>query len=127
MRDNLPSTSTTASRLKLLAETISTKLTSRFDVQVVLNISQALQALAVGQPAIVYCSSHFVPSKIVRLLDAIKEQSTTRLIPVILGLDLTQPIVVIPGTRWAGKLGILTDEMSVDEIDALLNRLIDST
>mgnify|MGYP006890188840 CR=1 FL=1 len=82
-----------------------------------------LQTLAVEQPTLFVVSSRFAPTKLIQVLEALKERTTQSLIPVIINLDLDQPSITLPGTRWAGKLGFITSDTSQNEFAALIERL----
>ena len=88
------------------------------------SVVKALQFLGSTTPDIVCVSTRFTTSKIVLLLEAIKEHSASRLIPLIFNLDLNEPTIVLPGTRWAGKLGLATSDMSDVELEAMCGRLL---
>lgn len=98
-------------------------LTRHFRVTYCSSLPHTLQALAVEQPALLIVSSRFAPTKLIQVLEALKERSTQSLIPVIVNLDLSQPTITLPGTRWAGKLGIITSNTSQNEFTALIERL----
>jgi hypothetical protein len=131
MIDSRPVTSEFISLPKLLvitpaplADTITSQLQKRFQLTSVSTLPQALQFLAVKTPAAVYCSSAFSPNKLLRFFSAIKDHSQTNLIPLLIGIDFNHPIATFPATRWAGKLGLVTADMSSAEYTALLDRLL---
>lgn len=107
-----------------LTATLQTILAERCELQFCATPSLALQALAVALPSIVIISSRFAPTKHIQILEALKERSTDSLIPIIINLDLNQPTIVLPGTRWAGKLGLITPDTTQAEFTALLARLL---
>lgn len=107
-----------------LADSIATQLQKRFQLTIVSTLPDTLQFLAVETPTAVYCSSAFSPSKLLRFFSAIKDHSQTQLIPLLIGIDFNRPITTFPATRWAGKLGLVTADMSPAEYTALLDRLL---
>lgn len=107
-----------------LADSIATQLQKRFQLIHASTVSQALQFLAEETPVAVYCSSAFSPNKLLRVFSAIKDHSQTQLIPLLIGIDFNRPITTFPATRWAGKLGLVTVDMSTAEYTALLDRLL---
>lgn len=112
---------------KPLSEVLIKQFESRFTVRIVTNIPDALHSLATEFPAMVYCSNLFATTKILRLLEAVKQNSTTHIIPLLFGLDLNQPLVTFPGTQWAGRLGLITEQSNATEIQSLLDRLSSSS
>lgn len=108
---------------KPLSPTMSALLAPHFTVVWCSSLPLTLQALAQAQPAVLIVSSRFVPTKLIRAFEALKERSTEALIPLIISLDLTQPTITLPSTRWAGKLGIISIDTSQDEFTALVHRL----
>lgn len=67
----------------------------------------ALQWLSEHTPDVFFLSASFAPSIQVRLLEAFKNSFTTTVIPLVLVIDLTQPLSHIPGTVWGKNLVIL--------------------
>jgi hypothetical protein len=109
---------------KPLPNSLQNFFDSNFTIATAQTFGQALQLLSAHQPAVVCISTRFAPTKIVSLLESIKECSQSHLIPVLFVLDLSQPTIVLPGTRWAGKLGIVTQDMTDAELTALFDRLL---
>ena len=108
---------------KPVSADLSILLTRYFQVTHCSSLPQTLQTLAVSQPTLMVISSRFAPTKLIQAFEALKERSTQTLIPVIVSLDLTQPTITLPGTRWAGKLGFISPDTSQDEFAALIHRL----
>lgn len=109
---------------KPLSPTVSALLAPHFTVVWCSSLPLTLQALAQEQPVVMIVSSRFAPTKLIRAFEALKERSTQALIPLIISLDLTQPTITLPSTRWAGKLGIITVDTSPNEFAALVHRLL---
>lgn len=106
-----------------ISKEVATLLENHFRVTHCTSVPLTLQALATQSPSILVVSTRFTPTKLIQVLEAVKERSTDRLIPVLLNLDLTQPMITIPGTRWSGKLGIITRDTNQAEFSALIDRL----
>jgi DNA-binding NarL/FixJ family response regulator len=102
---------------------VATLLARYFRVTHCSSLPLTLQAMAVKSPTVMVVSSRFSLTKHIQVLEALKEHSTHTLIPVIVSLDLSQPTITFPGTRWAGKLGFISPDTSQDEFIALIRRL----
>jgi hypothetical protein len=68
----------------------------------------AFQKLANQNFSLFVVSTSFSPEKLTTLLEALKNQFTDCVIPLLLVVDLNQPLSCVPGTYWGGKLGLLS-------------------
>ena len=87
------------------------------------SIQSALAILAQKHPDIVFISASYSISKIIDILDAVKNKSIETLIPVVFVVDLSHKISHIPGTSWGNKLAILSSISSVSEYNSTLDRV----
>jgi hypothetical protein len=95
----------------------------------VTSIEAALSSLDTKVPDLVIVSASFADKEIFRFFDALKTLCSTHLamlIPIMVVINLTEPISTILGTTWGKKLGITTSESSLTEFEATLNRIINS-
>ena len=87
------------------------------------SIESGLSLLAKRSPDIVFLSSSYSISKMLKILEAIKHKSHLTLIPLVIVVDLSNRINNIPGTSWGNKIGIVTSISSVKEYNSTLNRV----
>lgn len=90
------------------------------------SVETGLLELAQSEPDIIFISASFAASKLVTILDAVKNKSKDRLIPVIFVIDLSNQINRIPGTTWGNKIGVLTSISTRDEYNSTLRRVLSS-
>ncbi|HCC84832.1 MAG TPA: hypothetical protein DEP87_04070 [Candidatus Pacebacteria bacterium] len=84
-----------------------------------------LKRLLIDSPfSLVVISTQLSATKILDFLTAVKEASTTQLIPVIFSLDLAAHHASFPLTSWAGKFAIIHSQTSQSEWQAILRRLL---
>jgi len=89
-------------------------------------IEIAFRDLQRHSPDIIFLSTSFSLTKIVRLLDTVKNLSFIKLIPVVFVVDLSQRVSHFPGTTWGGKIGIIHTLSSKAEINSMLTRVLNS-
>ncbi|MBP9815771.1 hypothetical protein KBD09_00845 [Candidatus Woesebacteria bacterium] len=89
-------------------------------------IETALKDLRVHNPELIFLSTSFSLTKSIRLLDAIKNFSYSKLIPIIFVVDFSHRISHFPGTSWGGKAGIIHSLSSKDEINSTISRVLNS-
>lgn len=90
----------------------------------VTNAPAALQWLSEHTPDLFFLSASFAPSIQVRLLEAFKNSFTNTVIPLVLVIDLSQPLSHIPGTAWGKRLAILHSQQTNTVIADLLKPLV---
>ena len=90
------------------------------------SVENGLQLLAQKHPDLVLVSASFSLSKTHRLLDALKNKSATSLIPVIVVVDLANKSSTVLGTTWGNKYGVTTSISTVKELNAILDRVMNS-
>ncbi len=86
-------------------------------------IELALDKLPTVNPDIVCISASFSAAKTVQLLEAIKQATTTHIIPVCFVVNWQQRLSTIPGTTWGNKVGLLHTLSSADEVRSTLERI----
>lgn len=75
------------------------------------------------QPDLVCLSTSFSPLKVVKLLEALKQASTAKVIPLIFVVHWQNRLTTIPGTTWGGRIGLLHSLSSVAEVRSTLERV----
>lgn len=71
------------------------------------NLREGLKAFYTNPIDIVFISASFKPNRSLNILEAVKNKSKVRLIPIIFVVDLSNSLNFIPGTSWGGKIGII--------------------
>ncbi len=87
-------------------------------------VELALVELTNTDPDIVFLSASFSPSKSVRFLEALKNFSKTKLIPLLIVVDLSHRLNFVPGTSWGGKIAVLDSFASKRELYSTLDRVL---
>ncbi len=97
----------------------------KLDLNRVASVKQALQALNKQSFILFLISASYSPDQTLTLLDAFKNNFQQQVIPLIIVVDLNQPLSTVPGTQWGGKLAILSSasgqELTLLTIDSLLS------
>lgn len=88
------------------------------------SLSEALSYLTKNTPDLVILSTSFKIDDLLTMLEAIKNKSHTALIPLVLSVDLSQPLCQIPGTTWGDTLGIVHSLTSAEEMSATISRVL---
>ena len=96
----------------------------KLQLTTVASIESALAHLVDQTPDIVFLSTSFSPHKTLKFLEALKNHSTKKLIPLIMVVDLSLPASIIPGTTWGESLGIVHTAISPKEFQATLKRFM---
>ncbi|HJZ24156.1 MAG TPA: hypothetical protein VJ201_06900 [Candidatus Babeliales bacterium] len=86
-------------------------------------IERGLKYLTQQYPDMVFISASFSVQRILSFLDTLKNASRSRLIPIVMVVDLSHKISNIPGTTWGGKIGILTSLVSRSEYNSTIHRV----
>lgn len=76
------------------------------------SVKQANLELIQQQFSCFILSTSFSPEKQLSLLNAFKFNFKEQIIPLLLVVDLTQPLSTIPGTLWGGRIAIITHTAS---------------
>jgi PleD family two-component response regulator len=76
----------------------------------------ALEKCSQKVPDLVLISSHFSVTDSLKLLETLKNRSVKKLVPIIFVVDFNQRIIILPGTTWAGQIGLLHPFSSEAEI-----------
>jgi DNA-binding response OmpR family regulator len=111
------------SQLTVPYELVQEHYTHKLKIVRCMSIEEALKELDRITPDLVLLSTAFSPHKTLQLLEKLKSQMTTRIIPLIFVVDFSQRIHRLLGTSWAGKVGILHTFSSQAEVDATCSRL----
>jgi len=96
----------------------------QFNLATTASIQKALKDLAQFTPNLVLLSTSFSTDQLIIFLEALKNASSKQIIPLILVVDLTKPLSILPGTSWGKKLGIIHSLSSKKEISATLDRIL---
>lgn len=88
------------------------------------SLELALNQLKDKLPNLIILSTSFSANKTLHFLESVKNLCTKQLIPLILVVDLNQPVSQILGTHWADKLAILHSASSKQETLASVERLL---
>jgi PleD family two-component response regulator len=92
----------------------------------VTSVEAALISMDTKIPDLVVISASFPDKEMFRFFDALKTLCSThlaKLIPILVVINLREPISTIFGTTWGKKLGIATSESSQAEFEATLARI----
>lgn len=95
-------------------------------VERVSSLEAGLRSMATNIPELVFVSASIATSKLMGLLDALKQASRSGLIPLIFVVDHSHKLSTIPGTTWGGKLGITTTIVSSEEFNSTIRRVCSS-
>lgn len=98
---------------------------SKLELRQVNTVKQAIEQLANNSFQVYSLSASFAPDQQLILLDAFKHSFTNQVIPLLIVVDLSQPVSTIPGTKWSGKLALLpsnaSKQLTLLSIDSLLS------
>ena len=98
---------------------------NNFDIIRLTSTKTAFEKLASQDFSLFVVSTSFSPEKLTILLEALKNQFTDRVIPLLLVVDLNQPLSCVPGTYWGGKLGLLpsnaTKQQTLLTLDTIMS------
>lgn len=92
-------------------------------VQRVTSFENAVKALKSTTPDIVFLSASLDSDNCLTLLEKIKDLSVDYIIPIVWVVNFNRPLSTIPGTNWAGKVGIVHTLSSAPEVTATLRRI----
>ncbi len=95
-----------------------------FQVIRVNDVLSATQKLEQYQISLVFLSCSFSNKKMLHFLESLKQASHTKIIPLILVVDLHQPYSIVPGLNWDQKLALLSSQSSREELSSHLQRLL---
>lgn len=73
---------------------------------------------------LVFLSCSFSNKKILNFLESLKLAGNTRIIPLILVVDLSQPYSIVPGLTWNNQLSLLSSISSEKEMQISLSKLL---
>lgn len=107
-------------KLKEPYETVS----SFFNITLVTNLAEARQSLTKLQPDIFFLSSSFSPHLQLEILETLKNACSTKIIPLVFVIDLSQALNQITGTSWGDTLTILHSQQKPATIKTLLKPFI---
>lgn len=96
----------------------------KLQISVVASVESALAYLVDQTPNLVFLSASFSPHKTLQLLEALKNHSTEKVIPLVMVIDLSLPTSIIPGTSWGESLGIVHTAISSKEFQATIKRFL---
>ncbi|OGK43875.1 hypothetical protein A2957_00435 [Candidatus Roizmanbacteria bacterium RIFCSPLOWO2_01_FULL_38_11] len=97
-----------------------------FNIVHVANVESGLVSLSGTLPQVVFLSTNIGINKTLMFLEALKNASHKKLIPLIFVIDLTNKLNTVPGTTWGGKIGILHSMASKTEFNSTMNRVLES-
>lgn len=69
-------------------------------------------------------SASFSPSVQLKILETLKNQCLTYIIPLIWVVDFSQPLSSLPGTGWANQLGLLHSQTDRAQTLTLIDKLL---
>lgn len=87
-------------------------LADKLELTKVESVKQANLKLSENSFDCFVLSTSFSPEKQLSLLESFKFNFKDQITPLLLIVDLTQPILAVPGTLWGGKLAILAHTAS---------------
>lgn len=88
------------------------------------SLDHMLRALVKLEPDLVLLSASYKPIVLLRMLEAIKQKSRHKLIPVLMVVNLDCQWNSVIGSTWGGKMGICTTDSSAPELEAEIKRLL---
>ncbi len=87
------------------------------------NTVAASEFLRQSSVDLVLLSCSFSSKKLLHFLEDLKLASSERIVPLILVVDLTKPYSIVPGLTWDKKLGLLSSNSTVRELELQLAHL----
>ena len=96
---------------------------SAFTIDRHISIQNALHSIAHNQPAMVSVSASFSPQQCLHILTAVKNKSHNQLIPLLIVIDLSNKMSMVPGTTWGNKLGVITSISDINEYNSTIDRI----
>lgn len=96
----------------------------KFQITRVSNSLTASYELQKSNFDLVFLSCSFSNKKILNFLESLKLAGSTRIIPLILVVDLSQPYSIVPGLTWNNQLGLLSSISSEKELQINLSKLL---
>jgi DNA-binding response OmpR family regulator len=73
---------------------------------------------------LVFLSCSFSNKKILNFLESLKLAGNTKIIPLVLVVDLSQPYSIVPGLNWNNQLSLLSSISSDKELQTNLSKLL---
>lgn len=95
-----------------------------FKLTKVTNVLAANAELQKENFDLVFLSCSFSNKKLLSFLESLKQASKSKIIPLILVVDLSQPYSIVPGISWDNKIGLLSSQSAEKELTANLARLL---
>jgi hypothetical protein len=83
----------------------------------------ALELEKVPGPDIILMSASFSPERGLKLMEMIKQACRDQVVPLIMVVNLAQPLSFMPGTTWGSKFGIIHSLSSVFEVISTVERV----
>jgi hypothetical protein len=99
-------------------------LGQRLRLQRTPSLFEALSLLDEKKFHLFMVSASFSPDKTLKLLTACKNKFVEQVIPLMIIVDLSQPLSTIPGTHWGGRLGLLHTGASRRQTLTVLDSLL---
>lgn len=95
-----------------------------YDITRVTTLKTAFEQLLDNMPSLVFLSASFSTHKTLDFMNELKMTSRIKLIPLLMVVDLTNRINIIPGTFWGSKFGIVHSLSSKQEVESTLLRVL---
>jgi DNA-binding NarL/FixJ family response regulator len=101
-------------------------LSEHYSLRRVTTVMSALNSFTKTPPHLALISSNFALADSLKLLETLKLHSVKKLIPIIFVVDFNHRIILLPGTTWAGHIGLLHNYSTPAEIEATVSRLLNA-
>lgn len=99
-------------------------LSPSFDGISVSTVEEAVASIGVIVPNLVLISASLPPSRIILLLENIKNNVRTTITPVLFIVDVSHRDNFIPGVWWDSKLAVLDSEVSESVFVLTIDRIV---
>ncbi len=100
-------------------------LASHYQLQRLPTIEAGLKQIAQQTPALIILSASYSASKTVYFLESLKNLQHYQLIPILIVVDLNQPVSQILGTSWGDQLAVLASnapaQLTLQTVESLLS------
>lgn len=100
-------------------------LQNKYQLNRVQTIEAGLKQISKTTPQLIILSASYSASKTLYFLESLKNLSQQRLIPILILVDLNQPVSQILGTSWGEHLAILasnaSQSLTLQTVDSLLS------
>ncbi len=95
-----------------------------FKITKISNALMAADKLQKQKFDLIFLSCSFSSKKLFNFLESFKQANKTKIVPLILVVDFSQPFSIVPGLTWNNQLGLLSSISLEKELQTLLAKLL---